>query len=324
MENKEEVKQEELVYRKAPIWKRLVSSIVDAALTLLLAFTIFSLLNMACQGLPIINEQNEIRASLQLESGLYIEKEVPINEYVNGDSSPYSTYGEKKDFLGSRLTSFYANDKFATEEKRNDYDKRKIEASKDDVPLFSFGEDGYIIENSVNPSYLYDFYVDEIQNHALATLFETGEYAEATKNIFFAGVIEFVISFTISFPIFYLLPPLVFFKRGRQTLGKRLLNVSLIGPNALNLRVRSYLIRFFFVYFFYYLLGFFSFLLPEVISLFMLFFSKRSTDLADWALVQYAVDTTNATVYLDYEDYLEAKRMKEKAKLENKDLRLSH
>ena len=319
-----ESKIEELVYHKAPIWKRLVSSLIDAALTLLLSFTVFSLLNMASQGLPFIKEQNEIRASLQLESGLYVEKEVLIHEYANGDSSPYSTYGEKKDFLATRLSSFYANEKFADDNKRAAYAERKKEARKDEISLFLLTDEGLIVENSVNPSYLYDFYVDEIENHALATLFETGDYATATKNIFFAGAIEFVISFSVSFPVFYLLPPLLFFKRGRQSLGQRLLNISLLGHNALNLRPGAFLARFFFIYFFYYLLGFFSFLLPEIISLFMLFFSKRGTDLVDWALVQYVVDTSKETVYLDYEDYLESKRMKEKAKLENKDLRLSN
>ncbi len=316
--------KEELVYHKPSVWKRLLSALTDAALTVLLTFTLFSLSNMACQGLPIIKEQNEIREALQLESGLYTEKEVTIYEYANGDNSPYSTYGEKKDFLSARLASFYGNDKFANDEVREEYAQRKKKASVDETPLFKLDGDGLLVENAVNPSYLYDFYVSEIENHALATLFQTGEYAAATKNIFLSGAIEVYIALILSVTVFYLLFPLLFYKRGRQTLGKRLLNISLIGPNALNLSAGSCWHRFFFVLGFYYLLGVFSFLVPEAISIFMLFFTKRGTNLVDFALNQYAVDTSNVTVYLDYEDYLEAKRAKEKAKLENKDLHLSN
>lgn len=318
-----EENKEELVYSKAPIWKRLVSSLIDFSLTILLAFTIFSLLNMAGQSLPVVKRQNEIRESLQLESGLYEGKEVAIDEYANDESSPYSTYEEKKDFLSFRLSSFYDNEKFANADDKASYAKRKEGASNGDAYLFRVDENGELVENPVNPSYLYDFYVEELNDYALAVLFSSGEYAEATKNIFLSGAIEFAIGLTLSVPTFYLLFPLVFFKRGRQTLGKKLLNVSLIGPNALNVSTKGTIFRYLFIYFVYYLLGFFSFLLVEIVSLFMLFFSKRRTNLVDYVLAQYEVDTTLATVYLDYADYLEAKQAKEKARLENNALRLS-
>ncbi len=321
--DKEETKQEELVYHSAHRGKRALAFLIDFALTILLAMTLFSLMNMASSSLPVITKQTTIRTELQKESGLYMDDGQAIYEYTASESCPLLTYGDKKDFLSARLEAFYANSKFSNAVVLEEYEKRKMDARKDDASLFSKNDDGTIIENEVNPNYLYDFYVAETKDYALAELFKTGDYAEASRMLFLFGAIEFLISLTISICLFYLLFPLTIWKRGRQTIGKHLLHLALIGSDALNVRTKEYVFRFLFIYFVYYLLDFFAFLIPFAISTGMLFFSKRKENLADYLFSQYVVDVSYDTIYLSYEDYLEAKRMKEAARLENPDFRLS-
>lgn len=319
----EKPKQEELVYHPAHRGKRALAFLIDFVLTVLLSMTLFSLVNMAASSLPLVREQTAIRLELQKESGLYMEDSQAIYEYTASESCPLLTYGDKKDFLSLRLTGFYANDKFSNASLREEYDKRKIDAHQGDVFLFSIGSEGTIKENSVNPNYLYDFYVTEIKDYAMAELFKTGDYAEASRKLFLYGAIEFFLCLTISICLFYLLFPLAIWKRGRQTIGKHLLHLALIGSDAINIRAKQYLFRFLFIYFVYYLLDFFAFLIPFAISTGMLFFSKRKENLVDYLFSQYVVDVSYDTIYLNYEDYLEAKRMKEAARLENPDFRLS-
>lgn len=319
----EKPKQEELVYHPAHRGKRALAFLIDFALTVLLAMTLFSLINMASSSLPIVTKQTTIRTDLQKESGLYMDDGQVIYEYTASESCPLLTYGDKKDFLSARLGAFYDNAKFSNASLREEYSKRKIDARQGDVYLFSKGEDGAVNENNVNPNYLYDFYVTETKDYALAELFKTGDYAEASRMLFLFGAIEFFIGLTISICLFYLLFPLTVWKRGRQTIGKHLLHLALIGSDALNVKTKKYVFRFLFIYFVYYLLDFFAFLIPFAISTGMLFFSKRKENLVDYLFSQYVVDVSYDTIYLNYEDYLEAKRMKEAARLENPDFRLS-
>ncbi len=319
----QKAKQEELVYHPAHRGKRALAFLIDFVLTILLSMTLFSLVNMAASSLPFAKEQTAIRTELQKESGLYMEDGQAIYEYTASESCPLLTYGDKKDFLSMRLDGFYENGKFSNASIREEYNKRKIEARQDDVFLFSRNSDGTIKENNVNPNYLYDFYVTETKDYALAELFKTGDYAEASRKLFLYGAIEFFLCLTASICLFYLFFPLVIWKRGRQTLGKHLLHLALIGSNALNIKAKQYLFRFLFIYFVYYLLDFFAFLIPFALSTGMLFWSKRKENLVDYLFSQYVVDVTYDTVYLNVEDYLEAKRLKEAARLENPDFHLS-
>lgn len=313
---------EEVVYRPASKGKRILAGLVDFALTILLSLTIFSVSNILTKSASFVAEPTSIRHSLQVESGLYLEDGTAIYEYTAKEGTELATYREKKDYLSNRIDAFYANGDFCEEEVKTEYATRKLEAKKDDTLLFHLNDDFTVAENDVNPSYLYEFYVTEIQDHAMSYLYSNPAYGEATREIFFVGVVEFMIGLVVSVLVFYALIPLAIFHRGRQTLGRKLLKISLISANALNVKAGRYWVRVAFIFFVYYALDFVGFLIPLMVSLGMLFFTKRKENLVDYLLSQYMVDTSVDEVYLDYGDYWEAKNAKEKAKLENRDFKL--
>lgn len=313
---------EEIVYRPASKGKRLLAALLDFALTILLSLTIFSISNILTKTAPFQAEPASIRQSIQVESGLYLEDGTLIYEYTAKEGTELATYREKKDFLSSRIDAFYNDRSFCEEKVISEYATRKLEAKKDDTLLFHLNEDFTVSENDVNPSYLYDFYVLEIQDHAMSYLYNKSAYGEATRQIFFVGVVEFLIGLVLSVLVFYALVPLAIFRRGRQTLGRKLLKISLISANALNVKAGRYWLRVVFIFFIYYILDFIGFLIPLMVSLGMLFFTKRKENLVDYLLSQYMVDTSVNEVYLDYGDYQEGKNAKEKAKLENRDFKL--
>lgn len=318
MENKKE-----LVYSPASFGKRIGAFFIDALLLLLAAMTFFSLINMAAQEMPFSKENYQTRTNIQNESGLYVEGTL-LSSYVTTDEANLSSYREKKDFLSDRLEKFYASDSFFPDtSKYNEYSTRRLEYKYEGLNLF-IENDGKVEEVSANPQYFYDFYVVEVENYALPCLYSNKDYANTTIVSLLSMIVEFIISITISAIIFYLVLPLTIFKRGRQTLGKKLLKISLISVKAVNLKTSNYILRFIFIYFIYIVLGFFSFLLPEILSLAMLAFSKRRQDLVDYVFNHYQVDSKDKEIYLDLADYDLHMRAKDKAKLENKDLELTN
>lgn len=308
-----------LIYHSAHRGKRLLASLCDFIFTILLAMTIFSISAISMENTPFTQDIINAKREMEIDSSLYEEStSLIIYEYV--DTLENYSEREKKDYLKEHLDLFYAS-KYVSKEDLAGYNQRRIEAKYGDVPLFKkVGEE--ILEEEVNPLYLFNFYKYEIEDHAAKTLFLYEGFADATRNIFLYFMIIFVISLTISVSVFYLVFPLWIFKRGRQTLGKKLLKLSLIASNALNVSAPKYLLRFLFIFLVYYVLDFFSFLLPLFISLGMLFFSKRKESLIDYLFSQYVIDSSVDTIYLDYGDYLSAKRAKEEASIENNDFLL--
>lgn len=312
----------ELVYHPAKKWKRIVSGLIDFVLAILFALTFFSIFDMSTRNLSYRKEISNKREEVQLKSGLYSEANVTIYEYTENDSLAFPTYRDKKDFLAKRIDAFYASVNSDSNQAIIQYNQRRLSAKYENTSLFALDSELKVVEMDVNPSYLYDFYVDEIKNHAMSYLYEDVDYINATRLAMVNIIVEVAVGLLFGLAFFYLFFPLVIFKRGRQTLGRKLLKIGLISSNALNVKKSKYLLRFLFIVFVYYLLDFFGFLIPLMVSLAMMFLSKRQESLPDYLLSQYMVDVTYDTVYLDYADYLEAKKAKEQAVLENRDFKL--
>lgn len=313
----------ELVYSPASFGKRIAAFVLDALLLLFAALTLFTLLNMGVQEMPFSKSNYETRSNIQNESGLYVDGTL-ISTYVNEDAANLSSYREKKDFLSDRLEKFYTLDAFFSDTSKHDeYSERRLEYKYEGTNLF-IENNGKIEETSGNPQYFYDFYVSEVENYALPCLYSNDEYANTTVVYLLTMIVEFIIAMTLSAIIFLLVLPLTVFRRGRQTLGKKLFKISLLSVKAVNIKTSQYILRFIFIYFVYILLGFFSFLIPELLSLAMLAFSKRRQNLVDYVFNHYQVDSTNKEIYLDIADYYMHMQAKKKAKLENKDLELTN
>ena len=135
----------------------------------------------------------------------------------------------------------------------------------------------------------------------LITMFP--DYAESMKKmsnaLFF---IEIPVSLTLSCFLVYFVPGL-FFRRGRQTLGKALFRVGLVDKNITSPRIGRYTARFF-IFYGEIVLSLFTFALPLLISFSLMAFSKNKQGFPDYMLQLTEVDTSKAKIYLDKYDAL--------------------
>ncbi len=307
----------ELEYFVAPIWRRFVALVLDFFLIAFTAFALYGLSNMALAETPWFKDVAAERSSYQEASGLY-ENGYSLVEKLDQDTD--ASVREKKDILADCLETFYVNSEFCEDNAIIDYNERRKEARYGVVFLFSEVENGVYEENDVNPQYLYDFYVDDFNRYALGYLSSYGPYAETTRFYFWSSFVQIVSYLTLSLVVYWLVLPLTAFKRGRMTIGRKIMNVAILGANALTPTKGRYLLRFLFVYFVYFWIGFFSFLIPELVSVGMQMFSKRQQDLAEYVLNQYSVDSRNRDIYLDYGDYVTFKDRKGRASIFSKEI----
>ena len=323
MKTSEKAISKELIYHPAKTWKRIASFFLDAVIFLFTAVTLFSFANMALQETPFLKENSNKRLTIQNESGLYVEGNL-ISTYVDMDESGLSAAREKKDFLKEKIDVFYRSSFFSNDDAEKEYHSRCLEYSYGNERLFQEGRDGKVEEKPLNPEYFVAFYKEEVTDHCLSYLYTSKEYAETTVVSLSTMIAEFASCALLSSFLFFLVIPLWICKRGRQTLGMKSFKISLLSVKALNVTRASYVGRYFFLVFVYIILGFFSFLLPEFVSLGMLLFSSRHQDLADYVFNHYQVDSSNQEVYLDLADYYLHMQEKSKATLENKELDLTN
>lgn len=297
---------------------------MDAFLLLLITTGLFSLINMAFQASGPAKEMNSKRLQIQNESHLFIDGE-NINNYVDSeDLSGFTTYRQKKDFLGEQISMFYTNTYFFPDDiELENYDKRRLDYKADEETIFVLN-DNEVIEKEADPKLFYDFYKREITDNCFQLLYNNKDYASTTTFFLLAGIIEFSGCLFISFAIYEVLVPLTILKRGRQTIGKKVFKISLVSVKALNVTPGIFVLREVFCFFVYIVLGIFGFLLPEFVSLGMLLFSTRKQDLTDYVFNQYHVDSSNQDVYLNLGEYYARMGDKEKAKLENKDFDITN
>lgn len=316
-----EEKKTELEYMVAPIWRRFSAMIVDLFLIVLLATGLYAASDAIFKSTDSYLSVSETRAYYQDLSGLYID-EYNVVEYLEEQDD--MTYREKKDELASVLDTFYQNDEFCDEDAYGDYNERKREGAFDYgvVALFvdSDGDGWYTENDSADPEDLYEWYSEDFLSYALGYLSIHEEYLETTRFLFWGTAVQIIIDGTLSLLVFWLLVPLAILRRGRMTIGRKLLSVAMLEKNALTPPWWKYLLRFLFIYFIYIWLGMFSFLLPELVSVAMQMLSKRQQDLAEYVLNQYSVDCKDKDVYLDYGDYQIYKDRKGRASLFNQDI----
>lgn len=316
MEQNNEIK--EVVYEKASLLKRLIAYFFDISIWLLSSLILFtavnSIVNSSSWYKSIENELIEIKN----ESKLYVDN-VIVTTYIT-ESNAFENIQQEKEFLTYSIDSFYSNTEYFDNQNHiNEYNQRKLNAIVDGVHLFITDND-FIIENSVNPSYLVDFYSVEINDYALAFLFKNKNYSNLTSISFKKVIIEVLSMATLMFAVYYLVLPLTCFKRGRQTIGMRLEKIALIDVHALNVSTKKYVLRFIFMYFVFVIIAPLSFLIPCFISIGMMYLNKTNSSLTNYVFNDYMVDNTNQQIYLDEAERYLAKDHLEEVSIENKEI----
>lgn len=307
----------ELVYSSVKTYRRIFADLIDAFLVGFTTFLLFSLSNMIVVNMPFYSEMKRSREAVQNESGLYVEGYNMAEYYTNDDAHSYS---EKKTILATAIDSFYSNPYFFnSNEAKSLYNVRKTVASNNGLSLF-ISVEGNLQEADVSPESLFTFYKTEISEQCIGYVIKSGTYVETSKTIFLTAAIQVLIYLTVSVFLYFGLFPTLIFKRGRQTIGRKVFKIALLGKDALVVGPWQSVLRCAFIYFVYFWLGFLGFLIPEIISVTMLVMSKRSQNLVDYVLNQYEVDCRDDDVFMDYGDYEAANESRQAATLENKNL----
>ena len=311
----------EVVYVKAKLGKRLFAHFIDLSILFLATMIFFTITNVIVTHSGFYLYKEEQLTQMRNESKMY-EKGVVITTYVQNDEL-YPSYAAKKDELSSRIDEFYQNPTYIiSEDTVKDYNKRKLEAVDNNIHLFVV-EDSKIVENNVvSHKVLYNFYVNEIDNYALANLFHSSDYFYLVSFNFLTSAIQVAILLFVNFVVLYLILPTTCFKRGRQTIGMKLEKIGLINVRAENLSLGVYIGRFWFMFIIFIPINFVSFLIPTFVSVGMMYFTQTNSSLVNYVFNDYMVDVTNQMIYYNALEREESGYRLEKMSIENKDLRL--
>ena len=313
--------KKEVVYKKAKLGKRMLAYFIDVGLLIMTTLIMLSIINIPITNSNWYKSKQDELIQLRNDSGIY-EDGINIVDYT-ADNSRFDSYEKKNEFLSMHIDAFYRDTTYFNDlnKIKNEYESRKINAKKDGVNLF-VQDDGKVVENAVSPEWLYDFYVEEIQNYTLAYLMRNTNYFYLTRFSFLVTVVEFVSLFTLFFTVYFLILPLTCFKRGRQTIGMKLEKIGIISVKAVNVTTGKYIGRFVFNYFVFFILDFVGFLIPAVVSITMMYVNKTNSNLTNYVFNDYAVDAADKTIYLNALEREESEFKLQEISLENKDFTL--
>ena len=278
------------IVRESPTFFRVFSShLFDFFLSLILTATLLFPLSLGYMSTPSAKEANATRETIQIESGLYIKNEGHITNIADYYSKLGYTYNEISDSLSPVLNKFftvYINGELPSSNKI--YLDKKIEAKgKAGESLFNNnGARAY-----TNPDYdqtYSSFYISVAKDFAPGFLGYKANYLAARRTIIILQFAAFETSLLLSYLIFYILFPL-FFHRGKQTLGKKLSRIYLLGVDGYSPSIGRFLLSALFHYIFFFLLGPATLMAPYFISLTMMGVRNQRQSLAEYVFALFPV-----------------------------------
>jgi len=314
----------ELEYESAKTSRRVGAAILDLLMSLLLSFILLGIEVGIINNIPsytnLLNEQETILISSKLYVKNSDENLIRISTFYNSNDD--LTFNEKSEILDNDLTYFFSlDDFFPKKDGMTIYNKTKSGA-KNSSGLLLFNEkyERNLVNADYDPDY-YTFYCNTVENVAISYLSQNVNYYEVQKTIIILFSASILCEILFSLFIFIYIIPL-FLKRGRQTLGMKIMKIGLINVDALNLKVSKFTLRFLIVYFFEIILSLVSFLIPLIVTFSFMCFSKAHQSFSDYVTNTYMVDVSSKDIYLDLEEYQKAQTLRQESSLENNDFKL--
>ena len=300
----------EISYTQARLTRRLFSRIVDGLLTLLISMLCFLSINQIYNTIPKYQNTKANLDEIRLNSGLYVKSNnqvMNVSTYIYNDKKMSDS--QKETYLLNSLDKFFNYLKNYNEESYNkvksNYEEFLISNSLkyNNFPYF-IKENNQIVKNtsanipiSAYINNVYVVYIDTNSNGYLST--EIKEYYSGLKYLndltFFVNIPISV--FLGSFIVFFI-PPFIF-KRGRKTIGMLIYHIGFVNKNLYNLSIKEYLLKFVIFYFLEFLLSFFTFGIPLLISLTMMLVTKKKQNFNEYLLNIQEVSTSDSTIYRD-------------------------
>lgn len=323
-------------YEQPKLVHRVLANFLDILLMVGMTIVLFIASRAIVQSTPMYRQNDlEIRR-VELTSGLYINADktngsaidtrgFDIEEYQYGDSVQLMTYWLPRQ---SNLTyedivnrCEKAINKFAsymgtidpdleTEVKTfvNEQKTKKIGKVSGHENYFSkneeTGEFFIPLNESGIPYYSYQTYFEDfykiIMDNNLTDDYLTKKAPNFRENLANEGkyllLIELPSAYLLAGILVYFIPPL-FFRRGRQTLGKALYRIGLVDKNVFSPTFARFSVRFIIFFFAEMVLAVFTFGAPFFISFTMMLVSKRKQSFPDYILGLTEIDASKQKIY---------------------------
>lgn len=315
-ENKEVTSANTIEFFKASYGKRLLATIIDFVCAFVIALILITVLETPMKNSSQYNSALKTANSIEEESGLYVTSDgsnIAMTSHYKDDSTiktedDYAVLDAKYE---EALTYYYSSSDFFTgDEGTNKYLSLKagseaITFTKDDAKTYYFllNSDGSASKNpNVTYTELSSFYVSVIDEYAIPSIgIQKPEYLSATKTLFLMMVGHIFLWSAVSLALFFVIFPAIV-NRGHQTIGKLILQISVVDAHGFSLSKWRFIGRTAFLYIIELLLSFFSFGIPLIVSFSFMSFRKDGQALHDYVAGTYVVDSRDQVVYRDYEE----------------------
>ena len=309
----------EVVYTKVKPGKRMLGHLIDVGIFLITSVLLFTLSNVVIKETGFYKQKINSLIQLRNDSKLYVNNKV-VTTYVEDDTL-FPNYEDKKNYLSVAIDEFYHNSTYFDDvaKQLEKYDKRRLAKPN----LFELNAEEVVVEKEgAEAKKLYSFYKTEIDDYALVYLYNNIEYVTLSRFSFWCTFFEILFSVFLSFLVFYYIFPAFIFRRGRQTIGMKLLKYGIITIHAVNQGLGIFSLRCVFNFFIFLPLNFVSFLIPTFLSLGMMYFNKTNSSLTNYVFNDYMVDLTSQEIYLNDLERIEAQEALKNMSIENKDFTL--
>jgi len=300
-----------LEYYKAPFGKRLFAFFFDLILMSVVALGFFALTRLILERSSSYQSAFETYVRVSTDSGLYVYEEtndnlVTIKEYYSGE-----TYEVQNDKEEAALTAFYQKDEFFDQQDSASglalYQAQKIGEKRigasDSLDYFVYDSSHQLVSNPSYSAEKMNAFYDTAINDGIQYLNNVDAYVAASKTLSLS--VNFILipcSISLSFIIFEFLIPLIFFRRGWQSLGMKVFSLSLLNGMAISPSFKSFLARFLWMFFVEVLLSSMTFGVPIIVSFSMFAFRKDGQSFHDYMSGAYMVDSSEQSVYLSKEE----------------------
>ena len=323
-------------YEQPKLVHRVLANFLDILLMVGMTIVLFIASRAIVQSTPMYRQNDlEIRR-VELTSGLYINADktngsaidtrgFDIEEYQYGDSVQLMTYWLPRqsnltyeDIVNrcekaiNKFSSYMGtiDPDLETEVKTfvNEQKTKKIGKVSGHENYFSkneeTGEFFIPLNESGIPYYSYQTYFEDfykiIMDNNLTDDYLTKKAPNFKENLANEGkyllLIELPSAYLLAGILVYFIPPL-FFRRGKQTLGKALYRIGLVDKNVFSPTFARFSVRFLIFFFTEMVLAVFTFGAPFFISFTMMLVSKRKQGFPDYILGLTEIDASKQKIY---------------------------
>jgi hypothetical protein len=305
----------EIKYSRPKFIHRVLANLVDFIIFALLFVGLFLLSRYIISNTPDYKYSFNKLTQMRLDSGLYVEGDnkneiVDLVSYLN--SHTQYTPGSIVYNCEKGVTKFFAFEQgLLAEDKYNrivdEYDKLRLDATTvvEDVEthLWYRNSENQIVKNDNYESSAFlksemsKWYCNYIDRYLQGYLSTTPQYYDLTKKISnYLLFVEIPVSFVLSLILVYFVPTL-FFRHGRQTLGKGLYHIGTVDSRYLSPTFWRNLSKFG-IFVVEMIAGIATLGILYIISFTMMAFTKNRQSFPEYMLGLQEVDTSRNKIYM--------------------------